>query len=67
MSATEIEVGDAVVVLNVYGLRVEGVVQDITDDSGTPMYRVVSKDFALLVTKRQILEVRKASRRNEKL
>jgi hypothetical protein len=44
---------------------VEGVVQDITDDD-TPMYRVVSKDFALLVTRKQILEVHKASRRDEK-
>jgi hypothetical protein len=45
--------------LSAYGLRIEGVVQAIVDDHGTPMYRVASKDFALTVSRWQIAEVHK--------
>jgi hypothetical protein len=55
----EIQIGDRLVVFNEYGLRVEGVVQAITDDHGTKMYKVASKDFVLTVTKKQIVEVHK--------
>ena len=59
MTSDEIQVGDRVVVLNVYGLRIEGTVEAIVDEHGVPMYKVASKDFALTVTKRQIIEVHK--------
>ena len=50
----EIQIGDRVVVFNEYGLRVEGVVEAITDDG---KYKVASKDFVLTVTKKQVVEV----------
>jgi hypothetical protein len=52
-----IRVGDTVVVLNVYGLRVEGKVVAISEEHGTQMYRIASESFSLTVTRKQIVEV----------
>ena len=53
----EIQIGDRVIVFNTHGVRVEGKVQAITEEHGTMMYKVASKDFVLIVTKKQIVEV----------
>jgi hypothetical protein len=53
----EIQVGDRVTVFNTHGLRVEGKVEAITEEHGIMMYKVASKDFVLIVTKKQIVEV----------
>ena len=58
----EIHVGK-VVVLNAYGLRIDGIVEAILDDHGTPLYRVASPDLVLTVTKKQIVEANKTSPR----
>jgi hypothetical protein len=59
MSATEIEIGDAVVVLNVYGLRVEGKVVAIFEEHGMQVFRIASESFSLTVPRKQIIEVHK--------
>jgi hypothetical protein len=53
----DLRIGDTVVVLNVYGLRVEGKIVAITEEHGVKSYRVASDNFALTVTRRQIIEV----------
>jgi hypothetical protein len=56
----EIEVGDRVVVINAHGLRIEAVVEAITDEHGEKQYHIASKDFALAVTRARIAEVHKS-------
>jgi hypothetical protein len=54
---TELHIGDKVVVLNVYGLRIEGKIVAIDEEHGLKTYRVASENFALSVPRRQIIEV----------
>ena len=56
----EIKIGDRVVVINQFGLRVEAVVEAITDEHGVAVYDVASADFALSVTRKEIAEVHKS-------
>lgn len=58
--AEEIEVGDRVVVINPHGLKIDCVVEAITDDHGSKLYHIASKDFAMVVERTQIAEVHKA-------
>jgi hypothetical protein len=53
----ELRIGDSVVALNVFGLRVEGKIVAILDDHGTKMYRIAAENFSLTVPRKQIIEV----------
>jgi hypothetical protein len=53
----EIQVGDTVVVLNVFGLRVKGKVVAVFQEHGTQMFRIASDAFSLTVPRKQIVEV----------
>lgn len=55
----QIQVGDRVVIINPYGLRVDAVVEAIIEEHGTKLYRVASESFALTVERRQIAEIHK--------
>jgi hypothetical protein len=56
----EIKIGDHVVVISPFWLRIEAVVEAITDEHGVAVYHVASADFALSVTRKEIAEVHKA-------
>lgn len=56
----QIQVGDRVVVINPYGLRVTAVVEAITEEHGAKLYHVASENFALTVSEKQIAEVHKS-------
>ena len=55
----QIQVGDRVTVINPYGLRIDCVVEAITEDHGEKLYHVASENFALTVTGKEIAEVHK--------
>ena len=55
----EIKVGDHVVVINPYGLRVDATFEAIIEVHGEKLYRVASSNFALTVVAKQIVETHK--------
>ena len=57
--ANEISVGDTVIVDNDFGTKVEGSIVAVLDEHGSKQYKVVSKDFVLIVSRQQIAEVHK--------
>ena len=56
----QIQVGDRVTVINPFGLRVDAIVEAITEEHGTKLYHVASENFALTVSEKQIAEVHKS-------
>ena len=55
--ANEISVGDTVILYNDFGTKVEASVVAILEELGLKTYKVVSKDFVLVVSRQQIAEV----------